>query len=450
MEMALPMTVAQTLNLLYNIVDRIYIGRIPGTSAMALTGVGLCLPVITFISAFSRLFGAGGAPLCSMAIGRGDAEEAERIMGTSFSMLLAVGAILTVSILAFHKPVLYLLGASDETYPFAGEYIRVYALGNIFVMITLGMNPFINSQGFGGTGMMTTLLGAVANIALDPIFIFKFGMGIKGAAIATVISQALSAAWVMKFLTGKQAALALKAARMTVTRRRAGQISCLGLSYFIMNMTSSLVQMVCNVTAQFYGGDIYVGVMTILNSIREIFILPLNGIASGAVPVMSFNYGSRAYGRVKRAIKFMTVAGVGYTALTWFAVFFFPTVFISLFTNDETLIAVSIPALRIYFFGFLLMSFHLIGQNAFVALGLSKQAIFFSTFRKVIVVTPLTLLLPRVMGLGVDGVFWAEPASNISSGVLCFATMMLVLGPKLRGGGEKPDAYREKPDAYKK
>jgi putative MATE family efflux protein len=432
MEVALPMTVAQVLNLMYSIVDRIYIGRIPGASAMALTGVGLCLPVITFIAAFSRLFGSGGAPLCSMARGRGDIDEAERVMGTSFSMLLAVGVVLTVAILAFHKPVLYLLGASDETYPFAGEYIRVYAFGNVFVMITLGMNPFINSQGFGGTGMVTVLLGAITNIALDPLFIFKFGMGVKGAAIATVISQALSTAWVMKFLTGKQAVLGLKFARMSVAWRRARQITGLGLSYFIMNMTSSLVQMVCNVTAQQYGGDIYVGVMTILNSVREIFTLPISGIANGAVPVMSFNYGARAYDRVKRAIKFMTVAGVGYTALAWFAVFFFPSIFIRLFTNDGTLIAASIPALRIYFFGFLLMSLHMIGQNAFVALGMSKPAIFFSTFRKVIVVTPLTILLPRVMGLGVDGVFWAEPASNISSGILCFATMILTLRPKLR------------------
>jgi putative MATE family efflux protein len=431
MEVALPMTVAQVLNLMYSVVDRIYIGRIPGTSALALAGVGLCLPVVTFIAAFSRLFGSGGAPLCSMARGRGDIDEAERIMGTSFSLLLAAGAILTVVILAFHKPVLYLLGASDETYPFAGEYIRVYALGNIFVMITLGMNPFINSQGFGGTGMMTTLLGAVANIVLDPIFIFKFGMGIKGAAVATVISQALSAAWVIKFLTGKQTVLALKPARMAVTWRRAGQISGLGLSYFIMNMTSSLVQMVCNVTARHYGGDIYVGVMTVLNSVREIFTLPISGITNGAVPVMSFNYGARAYDRVKRAIKFLTVAGVSYTALAWFAIFFFPAVFIRLFTGDATLLAVSIPALRIYFFGFLVMSLHLVGQNVFVALGFSKLAIFFSIFRKVIVVTPLTVLLPRVMGLGVDGVFWAEPASNILSGILCFATMLLVLWPKL-------------------
>jgi putative MATE family efflux protein len=432
LEVALPMTVAQILHLLYNVVDRVYIGRIPGSGALALTGVGLCFPIVTCVAAFSQFFGSGGAPLCSMARGRGDNEEAENIMGTAFSMLLATGVALTALGLVFHKPILYLLGASDDTFTFASEYIRIYLWGNLFVMISLGMNPFINSQGFGRTGMATVLLGAVANIILDPLFIFTFRMGIGGAAVATVLSQLLSTAWVLKFLTGDQAVLKLRLANMRIRWFRLKRILALGLSNFIMGITNSLVQTVCNVTAQRYGGDLYVGVMTVLFSVREFFALPLSGLTTGAIPVISFNYGGKAFDRVRKGIRFIFVAGLGYTALAWLIIFCFPSIFIRVFTDDATLVAAGSPALRIYFFGFLLMSLHTTGQYTFVALGRAKQAIFFSLFRKVIVVVPLTLILPKLWGLGVDGVFWAEPVSNILSGLACFATLWVTVMPELR------------------
>jgi putative MATE family efflux protein len=443
LEVALPMTIAQILHLIYNLVDRIYIGRIPGTGALALTGVGLCFPIITFVNSFSNLFGVGGAPLCSMARGRGDEDEAEKIMGTSFSMLSCMGILLTVLGLLFYKPILYLLGASDGTFPFAGEYIRIYLCGNLFVMISLGMNPFINSQGFGQTGMMTVLFGAVANIILDPVFIFVLHMGIRGAAVATVISQFLSAVWVLRFLTGDQAVLKLRFKSMKVRWFRLKRILALGFSNFIMGMTTTLVQVVCNVTLQNYGGDLYVGVMTVVNSVREIFMLPVSGLTTGAVPVMSFNYGGRAFDRVRKAIYFIFLVGISYTALAWLVIFFFPGIFIRLFSEDQLLLAAGIPALRIYFFGFLLMSLHFGGQNTFVALGRSRQAIFFSLFRKVIVVVPLTFILPKLWGLGVDGVFWAEPVSNILSGLACSITLWVTVMPELRTGSTNENRARK-------
>jgi putative MATE family efflux protein len=432
LDVALPMIVAQILNLLYHIVDRIYIGRIPGSGVLDLTGVGLCFPVISFVSAFPQLFGSGGAPLCAMQRGKGDDREAERIMGTAFTMLLLTGVALTALGLVFHRPILYMLGASDSTFPSAGGYLTIYLCGNVFVMIALGMNPFINCQGFGRTGMMTVLFGAVTNIVLDPVFIFTFGMGIRGAALATIISQFFSAVWVLKFLTGDQAVLRLRPGGMSVRWSRLKNILALGASTFLMGMTTTLVQGVCNVTAQVYGGDLYVGVMTVLNSVREIFTLPVSGLTNGAIPVMSFNYGSGAFHRVRSAIRFLSLAGIGYTALAWLALFFFPGVFIRIFTNDAALVSAGIPALHIYFFGFVMMSLHFVGQNVFVALGRAWPAMFFSLFRKVIIVAPLTVLLPKLWGLGVDGVFWAEPVSNVASGILCFATMLYTVMSRLK------------------
>jgi putative MATE family efflux protein len=429
---ALPMTLAQILNLLYNIVDRIYIGRIPGSGALALTGVGLCFPIIMFVSAFSHLFGNGGSPLCAMQRGKGDNEEAEKIMGTSFSMLCVTGVVLTIVGVVYHTPILYLFGASESTISFASEYLTIYLSGNIFVMIALGMNPFINSQGFGRTGMMTVLLGAVANVILDPLFIFTLHMGIRGAALATIISQFLSAVWVLKFLTGNQAVLKLRFSSMSVRWYRLKKILALGSSTFIMNMTTSLVQVVCNVTAQSYGGDLYVGVKTIVKSVREVFTMPIHGLINGAVPVMSFYYGGKAFDRVKRAIRFILFAGIGYATLTWLSIFCFPGIFIRIFTGDAALISASVPALHIYFFGFFMMSLHFVGQQTFVALGKAGHAIFFSLFRKVIVVVPLTLILPQLWGLGVNGVFWAEPVSNVLSGLLCFAAMWHAVMPELK------------------
>lgn len=432
MEVALPMTFAQLLNLLYNIVDRMYIGRIPGEGTVALTGVGVCFPIITLITAFTYLFGNGGGPLCAMERGRGNEEEAERLMGNTFSMLVLTGIILMAVGYLFHRPILYAFGASDTTFPYAGAYIKVYLLGTLFVMISLGLNPFINSQGFGNIGMFTVLIGAVMNIVLDPLFIFVFHMGVKGAALATILSQGCSALWVLRFLTGPKAVLHLKGYSLRIQWKRVLRIMSLGVSGFIMAFTNSLVQVVCNATLQVYGGDLYVGIMTVLNSVREIFTMPVHGLTSGASPVMSYNYGEKAYGRVKQAIGFITLVGVVYTLAAWGLLKLIPDFFIRLFNNEPQLVEKGREALHIYFFGFIFMALQFTGQNVFVALGKAKKATFFSLFRKAIIVTPLTILLPMVGGLGVDGVFWAEPISNLVGGCACFFTMLITVLPELK------------------
>jgi len=429
--LAVPMTLAQLINVLYNIVDRIYIGRIPEHATLAMTGLGLCLPVISIVIAFSNLFGMGGAPLCSIERGRGNEEEAEKIMGISFMLMVICGIGLTVLGLAIKRPMLYLFGASDQTFPYADQYISIYLLGNVFVMVGLGMNSFINSQGFGRTGMMTVLLGAVTNIILDPLFIFTFDMGIQGAALATLISQGLSAAWIIWFLTGKKTILKLKRSCMKLEWSRVKSIVGLGLSGFTMSITNSLVQIVCNATLQSYGGDLYVGVMTVINSVREVLSLPVRGLTNSGQPIMGYNYGAGEYKRVKKAIVFTSVSSIAYTTLVWLLVSTYPEFFIRIFNKDADLVAAGIPAMRIYYFGFFLMSLQFAGQAVFVALGKAKQAVFFSIFRKVIIVVPLTWLLPRLWGLGTDGVFMAEPISNLIGGLACFITMLVTILPEL-------------------
>ena len=429
LEVAVPLTIAQLLNLLYNIVDRIYIGRIPHAGTLALTGIGLCFPLITLINAFTMLFGSGAGPLFAMARGNKNEREAQRIMGNTFTMLVCTGCILMIIGFLFYKPILYVFGASDITFPYAKAYITIYLFGTLSVMIALGMNPFINSQGFGNIGMFTVLIGAVCNIILDPIFIFVFHMGVRGAALATILSQFLSSAWVLYFLTKKAPIRLLKEA-LAVRWKRIKSITALGISGFIMAFTNSIVQIACNATLQQYGGDLYVGIMTVLNSVREICTMPVMGLANGAAPVMSFNYGEKAYDRVKKAIRFISIIGVCYTVVIWGFLKLAPGFFIRIFNNDPMLIKKGIPALHIYFFGFCFMALQFSGQNVFTALGKAKKATFFSLFRKVIIVTPLTLLLPSVAGLGVDGVFWAEPISNFVGGCACFFTMILTVMPE--------------------
>lgn len=431
LNLAVPMTLAQLINVLYNIVDRIYIGRIPDHATLSLTGIGLSLPMITMVTAFANLFGMGGAPLCSIERGRGNLEEAEKIMGNSFSMMMLFGVFLTAFGLIFKKPLLYAFGASDATWPFADAYITIYMLGSIFVMVGLGMNSFINSQGFGRIGMCTVLLGAAANLVLDPIFIFGLDMGIRGAALATVISQALSAVWILWFLTGKKAILRLKLSCMKPEFKRIKEITALGMSGFTMAITNCTVQVVCNATLQVYGGDLYVGIMTVINSLREVAIMPVHGVTNSAQPVMGFNYGAREYKRVKKAIVFTSVFSIFYTTLVWALLHGFPEFFIRMFNQDPALIEAGIPALRLYFFGFFMMSLQFAGQAVFVALGKSKQAVFFSIFRKVVIVTPLTLFLPSLLHMGTDGVFIAEPISNFVGGAACFGTMMFTVWREL-------------------
>ena len=435
--LAVPMTLAQLINVLYNVVDRIYIGRIPGSGSLPLTGVGLCLPIISMVIAFANLFGMGGAPLCSIERGRGNVDEAERIMGNSFAMMIIFGIGLTVLGLALKRPMLYLFGASDNTYPYASQYVTIYLLGSLFVMTGLGMNSFINSQGFGRIGMMTVLLGAVANIILDPVFIFVFDMGVRGAALATIISQGLSAAWILRFLTGRKTILKLKASAMKLEKKRVLSIMGLGMSGFTMSITNSLVQIVCNATLRDFGGDLYVGAMTVINSIREVVQLPVQGLTNSSQPVMGFNYGAEKYGRVREAIRFTSIVAIVYTRAMWAGLYFAPEFFIRIFSSEEELLRIGVPAMHIYYFGFFMMSLQMAGQSVFVALGRAKNAVFFSIFRKVIIVFPLTVILPHFWGLGTDGVFLAEPISNFIGGAACYATMLLTvwreLGRKERG-----------------
>jgi Na+-driven multidrug efflux pump len=299
-------------------------------------------------------------------------------------------------------------------------------------MVGLGMNSYINSQGFGKIGMTTVLLGAVANIILDPIFIYGLHMGVKGAAIATVLSQFLSAVWILKFLIGKKTILKLRYRNFKLKKSRVSKITMLGLSGFAMAITNSSVQIMCNASLQFYGGDLYVGIMTVINSIREVIVMPVTGLTNGAQPIIGYNYGAGSYGRVRSAIKFMSIACITYTVIAWAILNIIPHFFIQIFNHDPQLIQLGLPALRIYFFGFFMMSLQFSGQSTFVALGKSKYAIFFSIFRKIIIVVPLTFLLPRLFHLGVNGVFLAEPISNFIGGTASFVTMLLVVWPELK------------------
>lgn len=431
--LALPMTVAQLINVLYSVVDRIYIGHLPHASAQALTGIGLCLPIITIISAFANLFGMGGAPLCSIARGGHEEKRAQNVMGNSFSMLIVSGAVLMMLCLIFKRPILYLFGASSDTFSYADQYITIYLIGTLFVMTSLGMNNFINAQGFGRMGMLTVLLGAVMNIILDPIFIFVFGLGVRGAAIATVISQGASAVWVLRFLTGKKALLRLTRESLKLNFALVKEITLLGTSGFVMSVTNGTVQIVCNAVLARHGGDLYVGIMTVINSVREIITMPVTGLTSGAQPVIGYNYGAGCYKRVKSAIKFMTAGCIIFSVVMWAVLFFEPRFFLHLFTREQELIVNGISAMRIYFCGIFMMSLQFAGQSTYVALNRPKQAVFFSLFRKVIIVVPLTLLLPMLGDLGTNGVFLAEPISNVIGGTASFATMLVTVWPALKG-----------------
>lgn len=423
-KLAIPMTLAQIVNVLYNVIDRVYIGRIPENSTFALTGLGICFPIITMVIAFANLVGMGGAPLFSIERGRKNKREAEYILGNSFCLLIILGLLLSTIFMIFKRPLLYLLGASDATFYYANSYISIYLLGSIFVMISLGLNSFINAEGFGKIGMATVMIGAVVNLILDPIFIFKFNMGVRGAALATVISQFLSAIWTVYFLTGKNAVLKLRKITMRLEFKRVKRILTLGLAGFTMSVTNSIVQMVCNANLKIYGGDIYIGIMTVINSIREIVHMPISGLTSGAQPIMGFNYGAMEYERVKKSIRFLSVSLITYTLIAWALVYFFPEFFIKMFNHDNELISKGIKAIHVYFFGFFMMALQFIGQSVFTALGRAKKAIFFSIFRKVIIVVPLTIILPKFMDLGVMGVFMAEPISNFIGGFCCFVTMI--------------------------
>ena len=376
LRLAIPMTLAQLMNVLYNVVDRMFIGRIGGDSMDALTGVGVCLPMITMIIAFANLVGMGGAPLFSIERGKKNDVEAEEILGNCVVLFLIFAVILTIAGLVFQRPLLLLLGASEVTLPYAQQYITIYLFGTIFVMFGLGLNNFINAQGFAKIGMCTTVIGAVLNIALDPIFIFRLDLGVRGAAIATVISQAAAAVWTVRFLTGSKALIRIRRRSMHLQAVRVKKILGLGLAGFTMSVTNSTVQMVCNATLQTHGGDVYVGIMTIINSVREIISLPVQGFTSASQPVLGYNYGAREYERVKKTIRSMAWVTILYTLAVWGLVSAIPGAFIRMFGGSGETLALGIPSMHLYFFGFFFMAFQFCGQSTFTALGKSHHAMF--------------------------------------------------------------------------
>ena len=431
---ALPMLVAQIFNLLYNVVDRIYIARIPDIGTTALGAVGLCFPVIVIITAFSNLFGTGGAPLFSIARGKGDREEAGQIMNTSFTMLCCCAVMLMLFGLIFARPILRIFGASNEALPYAYPYMMIYLLGTVASMIATGMNPFINSQGYSTVGMLSVALGAITNLILDPVFIFVLDFGIKGAAIATILSQFLSAAFVVNFLHNKAEyrVKLLKFRELADSLTLLKNIVSLGTAGFIMQLTNSLVTICCNNVLAVTGGDLYVSVMTIVSSVRQIIETPLHSLTEGSSPILSFNYGARKPKRVKKATIVMTLLVLAYSAIAWGAILLVPEFLIGIFSSDPVLQADAVPALKLYFVAFIFMDLQYIGQTTFKSLNKKKQAIFFSLLRKVFIVVPLTYFLPYGLHMGTNGVFMAESVSNVIGGSLCFITMLVTIFPELK------------------
>lgn len=423
-DLAIPMTLAQLVQMAYNLVDRIYIGHLPGTSSIALTGLGLTFPIITIIMAFTNLFSTGSVALYSIARGKQDDAAERRYMENAFLLLLLTSVVVMVLCFVFMHPILYLFGASDETYPYSAAYLRIYLIGTPLVMLATGMNGFINAQGYGKTGMFTILIGAIINIILDPIFIFVLDLGISGAAIATVISQLLSVIWVMAFLTSRRSLTPLRVRQARIDLTATKQITQLGIAGFVMQATNGIVQVAANNMLGIYGGDIYIGIMTVLNSVRDVVSLPLHGFTNAAQPVIGYNYGARKLDRIRQIIRFTTPVTVVYMALCWLIIFLLPQPIMHVFNSDPELLAKGTPAMHLFFFGFFFMAFQSVGQSTFVGLGKSKQATFFSLFRKVIIVVPLTIILPQIGGLGVMGVFLAEPISNFIGGLCCYCTML--------------------------
>ena len=422
------MLVAQLLNLLYSIVDRIYIGRIAGIGTLALGAVGLCFPVIILITGFTNLYGMGGSPLFAMELGRGNRENAAVYQNTAFRLHIVTGVLLMVLGELFCPSILRIFGATEIELQYALPYLRIYLLGTVFSMVSTGMNPFMNAQGYSTLGMVTVIIGAVSNLALDPLFIFGLSMGVSGAAIATVISQGLSMAFVLWFLYSSQNQFRVS---FRLAFPKAKEIISLGMASFIMSITNSLVSITCNSVLMKCGGSIYVSVMTIVSSVRQVIDTPVQAISEGTSPIISYNYGAGKYREVRKAIRMMTVIAVGYTAVMWVLIMLIPQAFIFIFSSDKTILASAIPALHMYFFTFVFQALQYGGQTVFKSLNKKNQAIFFSLFRKVILVVPLTYLLAYAAGRGTDGVFLAEPVSNLIGGIACYVTMLLLVYRKL-------------------
>lgn len=412
-QLAVPSVIAQLINVLYNIVDRIYIGRIPEVGHLALTGVGVTFPILTLISAFSSFVGAGGAPLAAISLGKGEREKSEHILGNSFSMLLLFSVTLTLLFQLGKEPLLYMFGASDNTITYAMDYITIYLWGTVFVQIALGLNLFITSQGQARIAMLSVLIGAVINIVLDPIFIFGFHMGVKGAAYATIFSQAVSAAWVLWFLCSKKSSIRIRSCYLKLSGKIVKNISMLGISPFIMSSTESAISIVLNHGLQTYGGDLYVGSMTILQSVMQLLSIPIGGFTQGVQPIISYNYGAQKFDRVKKTAKLLISSTFLLSFLFTLMTLFFPGVFGSLFTSQPELLELVKKVMPIYMFGMLIFGLQNGCQATFLGLGQAKISIFIALLRKVFLLIPLAIILPRFFG--VMGIYYSEPIADLIS-----------------------------------
>ena len=422
--LAAPAITSQLVNALYNMVDRTYVGHIDEIGSVALTGVGVSFPVIMIITAFANLIGMGGAPRASIFMGRGDNKTAEKILGNCFSALIITAVALTAIVLIFQEPILYLFGASENTIGYAMEYMTIYALGTIFVQLTLGLNAFISAQGFSKISMLTVVIGAVTNVVLDPIFIFALGMGVRGAAAATVISQAISAVWAFAFLRGKRTNLKLRKENMAIRPRILLPAVALGIAPFVMQSTEGVIVLCFNSSLLEYGGDLAVGAMTILSSVMQFVMLPLHGITQGGQPIISFNFGARSMSRVREAFKLQTACCFGYSLLIWLAVQLFPSIFVAIFTDSTELSFIASWALRTYLATIFVMGLQTSCQQTFIAFGNSKTSSFLAIFRKIIVLIPLIYVLPTFIGDKVLAVFLAEPIADV---VAVSATLTLFI-----------------------
>lgn len=431
-KLAIPAVVAQVVNLLYNIVDRIYIGHIPEVGASALTGVGLFMAILMLINAFAMLAGAGGAPLAAIAMGKNDHNKAEKIMGNCFVLLLIFAVILTVVFYVFAPEMLEFFGASEVTLPFATDYARIYILGSVFVLIVLGMNPFITTQGFAKISMLTTVIGAIINIILDPIFIFVLDMGVKGAALATVISQVVGAVWILCFLTGKKTVLKLKISNMKLEPKIFGPCLALGISTFVMMSTESLLSVSFTSSLFRYGGDVAVGSMTILTSVASLIVMPLQGICQGGQPIISYNYGAGNMERVKKAFYSQFLVCVTYAIAFWLILMIVPEVFAGVFSDDVALVEYTGWAMRIYMAGIFAMGFQIACQQSFMALGQAKVSLVMACLRKIILLIPLIFILPVILENKVAAVFMAEPVSDIIAALVTTVTFFITFHKMLK------------------
>ena len=412
--LALPTVAAQLINMLYNIVDRMYIGHIPNTGAMALTGLGVCMPIIMIVSAFAALISVGGAPRASISMGRGETERAERTLGACFTMQVVISVILTAVLLVWGEPMLMAFGASANTIGYASAYLGIYAFGTVFVQLTLGMNAFITAQGFSKVSMISVLLGAVSNIILDPVFIFGFGMGVRGAALATIISQSLSCAWALAFLFGKKTLLRIRRKYVRLDMKILLPCLALGSATFVMQASESVISVCFNSSLLRYGSDMAVGAMTILTSVMQFAMMPLSGLGQGAQPIISYNYGRRDYGRVRGAFKLLLKCSLAYSLTLWAAVMLFPSAFAGMFTSSAELRAFAARALRIYIAGVGLFGIQIACQMTFASLANAKASIAVAVTRKFLLLIPLIYILPAVLPIDkTTAVYMAEPVADI-------------------------------------